>query len=323
MAIIVNNKEYPHGHMFRVAIDPEFKMLSSSATSLDRREIHFMTVAQIQHGMTIIDGKNEERVQSIYVTPAETRRQFYFMHIYKTSGLSLNREILNRFSNKQVYSNFVGLVDDKQLLSSSLITGHFASYPIDLFKNNNRPLNSFTIVRDPIDRSISHYLYESKIYDPNSEPSIDGFHSFISDNYQIMKDIQTKNITSSMNTDLSNYVYRAMLSGKYGLQDVFKSLGTTSRFLAAETNESEWRSHVDKFSLIGTVHNRSKFINSLMNMLDDEGYPGKLEAGVFINKNFSSTEKFRSILPASTINTLCELNKNDIELYESLLSRGL
>jgi hypothetical protein len=323
MSIFINEKEFQDNHIFRVAIEPEFKMLSSIAKNVNKREIHMLSVNQIQHGMILIHNGSEERIKTIYVFPQEQRRQFYFMHIYKTSGLSINREILDRFRHKQVYSNFVGLVDDSQMLTSSLITGHFASYPIDLFFKHGVQLDSFTLVRDPIDRCISHYLYEHKLSNPESSPSVDGFINFIESNIDTISNLQSKNITSTMDKDLGNYVYRSLDSGKLKLIDAFESLGNTSRFLSKHTNESKWANNIGKFRLIGTMQNRDSFISKLFGILDSEGYPGSPPVNAFINKNFDSTEDFKKTLPDSLISKLKDINEHDINLYDNLMSRGL
>jgi hypothetical protein len=321
MPILINGKTYPENTRFRIALDPEFKVLSSIDT--DKREITYLSVNFLQHGFTIIDEGMEEKIKSIYVEKEDTRTPFYQMHIYKTSGLSTKLDIIDSFHNRQVYANFIGLVDDEQMLKSSFITGHFASYPIDLFNNFNKKLHSFTLVRDPIQRVVSHYLYESRISSSKSTHSIDNLYNFIENNLEILTDLQTKNITSSMDKDLANSVASNTLGNTISLSEAFSSLGSTSRFLSKNTKENEWKNHLDKFSLIGTVDDKTEFTKNLYRLLNSEGYFQAPKPEYNINKNFVSTKDFIKTLPNELINKIQSINQNDISMYEYVKSFGV
>jgi hypothetical protein len=323
MTIYINDKEYKDGTFFRIAVESEFRALSLGDSLNDRRQIISSPVGFLQHGMILLSEGKEERIEKIYVKPRDTRAQFYFMHIYKTSGLSINTEIRKRFAMQNVYNNFIGLVDDEQMINSSLITGHFASYPIDLFKQNNLKLHSFTIIRNPIDRVISHYLYENKIKNPGTTPSVENMYRFININTSVIKDLQSKNITSSMDTGMSNYVSRSLLSGKTDLGNVFSTFGANSRFIEKDTKEDQWQDHIDKFSLIGTMDNRDLFMRKLDSLLQSELYTGPAFENSHVNKNLVSTNEFKKSLPKDLIDLIISLNQNDLALYDMLLSKGM
>lgn len=322
LTIFINKKEFPDGTFFRVAVEPEFKALSSMNTNNNRREILNIPVNMIQHGQILIHDGQEERVKSIFVRPQDTRTQFYFMHIYKTSGLSIKLNLLKRFANVNVYNNYIGLVDDDQMLNAKLVMGHFASYPVDLFKEHNIKLNTVTIVRDPVDRVISHYLYENRTKQEDWKESIEDFFNFLENNNNI-KDLQTKNITSSLDKNSANNNAFNLFSTRNTLTHAFNNLGDTSRFLSNDTFEDKWEEHLGKFCLIGTMNNRDKFLNNMESLLNSENYIGPNFEEIYVNKNLISTSDFKKKLPSDLIDKIKELNQNDIALHEFLLKRGL
>jgi hypothetical protein len=323
MPILINGKPYEQGTKFRIALEPEFKALSSIDKNLDRREITYLTVNLLQHGFIIITDDGEEKIRSIELSEKETRAQFYQMHIYKTSGLSTKMDIIDSFFNKFVYTNFIGLIDDNQLLNASLITGHFACYPIDLFNSFKKKLHTFTLVRDPIERVVSHYLYESRVNPSISTHSIENFEKFIADNTDILTDLQTKNMTSTLDKDMANIVAKNTLLGNISLNDTFTELGNTSRFLSKDTKENKWKDHIEKFSLIGIVDDKKDFREKLYSLLNSEGYYQSPTSEYHINKNFVSTKDFIKTLPKDIINTITEINQNDIAMYEYIKSFGV
>lgn len=325
MPTLINGKPYDEGTRFRIAIEPEFKALSSIDKNLDRREISYMNLNMLQHGFILLANNTEEKIKSIEMEKKENRTQFYHMHIYKTSGISTKMDIIDSFQNRFVYSNFIGLVDDEQMLNASLITGHFASYPIDLFNSFKKKLHTFTLVRDPVERVVSHYLYESRISSSDSTPthSIEDLDNFITNNINVLKDLQTKNMTSSMDKNMANQIAEKTLENKILLNETFTSLGVTSRFLSRYTKEDEWKNHIEKFLLIGTVDNKKDFTQQLHSILNSEGYFQAINPEYHINRNFVSTKDFIKTIPKDIIDRITSINQNDMAMYEYIKSVGV
>jgi hypothetical protein len=321
MSVIINGKDYGDIKELRVGFQPEFSFLSSRNVT-DRTQIFNLPINQIQHGMIIFDRGREELIDSIYVTPEDPRTSFYHLHVYKTSGLSLRSNVSAMFNGLQCYTNFIGLYDKEQILSSKLISGHFFRKPIEEFKLANKKLHSFTLIRNPIDRMISHYVYESHLY-KNPTVSLDGFNEFLYSDERSIKNLQSKNITSSMDTSGSNRVARALINGDETLEMNFRSLGLTDRHISSHTNEHKWIDYISDFSIIGTMDNREKFMSSLYNLLISEGYGGSFGPEQFVNKSSTIAKDFKKTLTKDMIDRLYFLNKYDFELYDYLLSRGL
>lgn len=323
MPILINGKPYDEGTKFKIAIEPEFKVLSGIDKNLGSREISYMNLNMLQHGFILFVNNTEEKIKSIKMSEKENRTAFYHMHIYKTSGISTKMDIAYSFQNRFVYSNFIGLVDDEQMLNASLITGHFASYPIDLFNSFKKKLHTFTLVRDPVERVISHYLYECGLSSSASRASIEDLYNFITNNRGVLKDLQTKNMTSSMDKEKANGVAEKVLEGKITLSDAIIQLGATSRFISNHTKEDKWKDHIEKFSLIGTVDNKKDFTEQLYGLLNSEGYHQAPTPEYHINKNFVSTKDFIKTIPKDIIDKITGMNQNDMAMYEYIKSVGV
>lgn len=331
MSVYINDIEFPDDHLFDVVIDPIFLSLSSEKNVDSDKPIYTkMLVQWIQHGMKIALNGEEVFVKKILIDNQSEKAPFYFMHIYKTSGLSLREELMKYFRNEQVYTNYIGHIDDNELLMSKLISGHFASYPTELYQSYDKKLHTVSIFRDPVDRTISHFLYENNLRtkearENKSIPGVEDIEEFLADpiNFSIMKDLQTKNLTSTMDTELSNQTAQSLFSGESNIHHSIMKLGATSRFISQQTDESNWRKHLQKLSLYGTVNNRDKFLKDLHGLLKDEGYESGSIRNIVVNRNPNSTEVFKKSLPERIINHIKDSNQNDMALHEHLLSKGL
>ena len=323
MPILINGNLYDQGTRFKIAIEPEFKVLSGIDENLGSREISYMNLNMLQHGFILLSNNTEEKIKSIRMAQKESRTAFYHMHIYKTSGISTKMDIIDSFRNSFVYSNFIGLVDDEQMINASLITGHFASYPIDLFNSFKKKLHTFTLVRDPVERVISHYLYESRISSSAHTASIEDLYNFITNNRGVLKDLQTKNMTSSMDKEVANGVAKKFLEDDIPLNEAITHLGATSRFISNHTKEDQWKDHIEKFSLIGTVDNKKDFTEQLHGLLNSEGYFQAITPEYHINRNFVSTKDFIETIPKDIIDKITSMNQNDMAMYEYIKSVGV
>lgn len=85
---------------------------------------------------------------------------FYFFHIPKTAGTSIYRFLESVFPPHEICPGWLWdqiiRVPKLQLRNYRLFRGHFYGY---LEPYLGRPLKKFTVLRDPIERSISHYAH--------------------------------------------------------------------------------------------------------------------------------------------------------------------
>jgi len=316
--IIIDNKTYPDKTIFKVIVP------DSWVIHTDKKEIKDLPVVFLQPGMTIIDENRNIRIKNIKVVPEDNRVPFYHMHIYKTSGVSIYANLVEYFNDLQVYRNYISYINDELLLSSSFISGHFASYPVDLFLKNNKKLHTFTLLRDPVDRCISEYLYKNKFITTEEKPSVEGFELYMLSE-RFTQNLQSKNITSSLD------VTSAKTISSFALSDLdirrqqwpYDAYVKDPRSLAKETNEKNWKDHINKFSLIGTLENKKDFDIKINSLIQSEGYLSHKVNDLYLNRSPFSTSEFKKTLPKHVIDKIIYINQHDVEMYDFIKSRGV
>jgi hypothetical protein len=86
-------------------------------------------------------------------TPA---RPFYFLHIPKTAGSSINRLIDDSFGVDAIYPAYLPSVGCDLTTTFGVYRGHIGTLPM---LNQPRPLVTVTLLRDPAERAWSHYRF--------------------------------------------------------------------------------------------------------------------------------------------------------------------
>jgi hypothetical protein len=96
-----------------------------------------------------------------------------FMHVPKTGGAALSGALANRFAQSDCLELYFGPERDLSDVDRfRYVTGHVDASLIDGFRE--RPF-VLTVLRDPIDRALSHYAYTRSFpEDPDPEPSLGG-----------------------------------------------------------------------------------------------------------------------------------------------------
>jgi hypothetical protein len=80
-----------------------------------------------------------------------------FIHVPKTGGAALNGALANRFAQSDCLELYFGPERDLSDVDRfRYVSGHFDASFIDRFRE--RPF-VLTVLRDPIDRALSHYAY--------------------------------------------------------------------------------------------------------------------------------------------------------------------
>lgn len=130
--------------------------------------------------------------------------KIYHHHIPRTSGQYIKRHLsgyLNTYNVPNYMISGKDSLDNKQILSSVFISGHVSNYPNTLVKN----LITFCILRDPVERYISNFLYFS---DKFEGITLDEFGlekwMYDSDHSEKHFNIQAKSLTGTIDIDLWN-----------------------------------------------------------------------------------------------------------------------
>lgn len=319
MANFVNDIEYGPDHVFEVTSMSHDLSYGFTAKS----NVAKLQFKDLEHGMIL---KDKIIIKKINKDLSSNRQPLYFLHMAKTSGISLQEELKDVFKDEQMFINTVQYLNDEDMLNSKLISGHFATYPIDLFKKNNKKINAVTIVRDPIDRALSFFMFRFKFLNATMGretdfPTSRQFDFFLCDvkNLNFISNFQSRSITSSLNVEKLNPVSDKYINGSIDRYQLTVKMFGNCHFLESSSNGSMWKNNLNKFDIIGTVDHRDLFLNKLKDLLERNEYESSFKN---ITKNISPfvAQEVRKILTKSQINKLIELNQYDFELYDFLMT---
>jgi len=252
-------------------------------------------------------------------------KTLYFLHIPKTAGMTVGVNFA-QFLKENNLSKYPPSPPPHGDVSSdyAFIQGHLGRYPISKIEN----LSVATLVRDPLDRAISNFLYiYEKVLGHREEylslKTIESglkYYLFEDPFYTSHRNIQSKFICSepekNMFKDLpidgeSDYITR---SKQWYLKDV-------------EITPELVKSYIDEFTIVNTTLNVSLFINRLVDWYN-VNYPEletkSINTEIF-NINDSSvkfenkvytTDTLKLSLSDKDIEKFLDLNSIDFELYE-------
>lgn len=318
MQKIINSKTYElHDQVF--IIDPYSK-----------QEI-YTEAWLVNPGFTLAAG--EYVFDAYYSEYKHNQKQLYFLHIPRTSGMSVKYSLMKSFSNYPIYSNFIQHTDDDRMSGSRFISGHFARYPIELAKQNKQNLLSYTVLRDPIDRYISQFLYTLTLSESHAhlskkikdqlysglildKPSlfIDALEGYsenpLHDNmhckhltHTINKELVDTQIFDFKNDNLSeNMLHQFFMQGK-------------DLKIVDGISPKQGLDSIDLVDIVGINSNKLRpFIYDNFNI--DIGAEQNN-----INSSFIQSKEFIKKLPTDLINKIVDSNKDDYELYEYALTR--
>lgn len=252
-------------------------------------------------------------------------KTLYFLHIPKTagmtSGVSLGQFLVdNNLPKYPPSSPPHGDVSSEY----AFIQGHLGRYPISKIEN----LSVATMVRDPLDRAISNFLY---IYNR----VLSGKEEYLN----------LKTLEAGLKYylfDDPNYIYHRNIQSKFICsepeENIFKDLPVDGQ-LDYENRSKQWylkdveitielvKSYIDKFEIVNTTTNVPVFINRLVDWFNTN-YPDlekkSLSSEIFTINNSSisfanktyTTESIKTSLSDEDIVKFLDLNSIDFELYE-------
>lgn len=112
----------------------------------------------------------------LFIKPIFCFAGINFIHITKCGGTSLFSLFSQNFKAEEIYPHLVFKlpVDKMPLINHQFAMGHF---PYWFFVNNDVNFNcsfNFTVLRDPIERVISHYFYWRQNH-PHWKNNLDGY----------------------------------------------------------------------------------------------------------------------------------------------------
>jgi len=252
-------------------------------------------------------------------------KRLYFLHIPKTGGMSVMVNFGQFLTNNDIAKYPPSSPPHSDVSNEyAFIQGHLGRYPIEKVDN----LSLATIIRNPLDRAISYflYIYDNVLKDKKEYLEIEKFedklkyHLFEDIEYISHRNIQSKFICSKplenryKDFPLNLDILRKNKSKNWGLQEI-------------EINFDLVKSYIDSFDIINTTDNLLIFIENLVKWFNenysDITFNNKInynlivnQSKVNINNEIYTTEKLKPFLSDEDIAKFLELNSIDFDLYE-------
>lgn len=321
MGNFVNDIEYNTDHAFKIV-----GLLNNESYTngfVHKSNIGTLKFKDLEHGMILED---ETVIKKLYKNTISNKETFYFLHLAKTSGMSLKEELKDVFKNEQMFINNIQHLNELEMLNSKFISGHFAMYPIDMFKKNNKKIHAITITRNPLDRAISFFVFRYKVHDSMLNKKTEGltskyFDNFLYDpnNLDFINNFQSRSITSSLDIEMSNLWSSKYINKSIDRFQLTSRMAANCNFIERKSNGSSWKSNMDKFDIIGTMDQRELFLNRLSIILEKNNYRASFK-NIKNNASDFEIEQIKKILTKDQINRITELNNYDFELYDFLMT---
>lgn len=225
------------------------------------------------------------------------RRAIIFVHIPKAAGTTLNKILAHQYGLNRVFALKEGIegrslrdfqeLPEAQRRKLKVVRGHFNFGLHDLLPQSSTYI---TLLRNPVDRALSHYYYVLKF--PTHY-----LHAQIAGQQMSLKDY----ITSELSIELDNHQARMVAGGEAALVP-FGQCSTQVLEVAKQHLQ-------EQFAVVGTVE---RFDETLVLLKEVFGW-----ATPFYTKaNVTQNRPKRRSLSAEELDLITSRNQIDLELYD-------
>ncbi|QLA16810.1 sulfotransferase family 2 domain-containing protein [Desulfolutivibrio sulfoxidireducens] len=169
---------------------------------------------------------------------------FFFLHIPRTAGTTINSVLKNTFQPKEILSVYrdgdykaFHELDPAFLDHTKLIQGHLLLHSYDPPQIYSREVRPFTFLRNPVDRLVSEYLFlkswpDNHLYRYLNEGDV-SFREYIQSDAKELrfrgKNFMTRAV-SGMDFDVFRFPRQALETAKHHIEHVFGFVGIQERF---------------------------------------------------------------------------------------------
>ena len=242
------------------------------------------------------------RQSDIFADVTKQHAKLYFLHIPKTSGFSMAREIERIYAQEIV--NLGGTFFDIRttnswtpLIPKKVISGHYALNPFQFLKFDY----SFSIIREPVSRMISLFAYHHRL-SPVNLSSKKLFMEFALGMHPKINAVEFAGFDGQPNSQ-SSYLSTIIYLDDNNFRNLPDSPSIEKVFQSIKKN------NIDVF----TLDNRDNLIEKLSVMF----------GSTMTNRHSNVSPRVGFELSKSEISEILKLNSIDHELYETVREREL
>jgi hypothetical protein len=248
-----------------------------------------------------------------------THKQLYLLHIPKTGGTSVSATLGHSLDKAGLpWHKNARPPHNYDFSEFFFIDSHLGNCP----KVISEETAVACIVRNPVDRSISNFLWiynsvlmrNQKYYEMNNLMQRLRFYLFYDEDYLFHRNIQSRFICNSVSASVffDDFVF--------GYEDYSKTWFIDETPVSAELAIQ----NLNTFQIVGTTENHNSFMDQVsqwvfLNLglrVDRENYKFALKSEVEDMGNIITTNLLASELSTSEIHKIIENNNQDFEVYE-------
>jgi hypothetical protein len=221
------------------------------------------------------------------------RQRFFFDHIYKAAGSTIDQLFVDQLGQEHCTHCLVepAISALTRYASKSYITGHFSFSPQDPFDTSRY---NFTLLRNPVDRLISHYYFaRNDVMTRSGDVAI-----------ELAKELNLQEYYDSNAPEILN------LTSNFQARHFAALEWDGSEILNSERMISLAKKALHRYDLVGVFHKLGEFVDVIF---AESGW-GVLTELPRANK--TSHRPSLADVPESVVLKLKELNRLDISLYE-------
>jgi hypothetical protein len=256
-------------------------------------------------------------------------RKLYLLHIPKTGGTSVDYAV-SKYMRKNNLPYFPGDWSKTSLdiNETMFINAHIGTYPMDNFFD----VDVACVFRDPVDRTISNFLWifkdilsnKPEYYVFNNILDCFKFYAFEDKNFIAHRNLQTRFVCNPINSEAFLGMYQenkdiSPFPDKYGLELIWKDFFVEND----RTNINFAKKQVDSFKIIGITENLLPFQLKVHKWFKDnygidfeEPTKNKLRTGQVGYKGvLYDTDLIKDMLTVDEIEKIRYNNSLDVDLY--------